>query len=287
VNSVGNQRFRFERRLSARTDAAVWLARDVTTDELVAVKQLSKRGSADPTTRRRFARGIRLARRLNHRHIVKILDADPTGPRPYLVEEYVPGEPLDHILRRGHLPPATAIRITGALARALGHIHGRGVVHGDVKPGNILIRNDGEVKLSDFDIARDLATPADANVFGSIHYMSPERVAGAPVTPSDDIYGLGVTFYEMVSGLRPFTGASPLEVAMAHRRGTVVPIRSVRDLSPAASAILSGMIATSAEDRYSNAGYVAMSLDAVLAHDRLAQNRLERLARTTHDQVAV
>lgn len=270
MNSVGNHRYRFERRLSAGTEAAVWLARDTRSGDPVAVKQLSKRGSADPTTRRRFARGVRLARRLDHRHVVRLLDADPTGPRPYLVDEYVPGETLEQILQRGHLPAATAIRITGALARALAHLHGRGVVHGDVKPGNVLVRNDGEVKLSDFDVARDLNTPADSHIFGSIHYMSPQRVAGAAVLPSDDIYGLGVTFYEMVSGRRPFTGANPLEVAMAHRRGTVVPIRTVRALSPAAAAILSGMIATSADDRYGSAGYVAMSLDAVIAHDSIA-----------------
>ncbi len=271
MTTVGNQRYRLERRLSAGRDAAVWLARDLRLGRFVAVKRLSKRASGDPVARARFTRGISLAARIDHQHVVKLLDADHDGPRPYLVEEFVPGEALDQILRRGHLPPATAIRIVGALARALGHIHGRGVVHCDIKPSNILIRNDGGVKLSDFGIATEVGGPSPDGVFGSIHYMSPQRVAGAPATPQCDIYGLGVTFYEMVSGAKPFDGMNPLDVAIAHRRGSALPIRSQGDLSPAAAAVLNGMIATSQNERYRSAGYVAMSLDAVVAHnDRVA-----------------
>lgn len=264
MTTLGNQRYRLERRLSAGERSGVWQARDLHAGIPVAIKRLTKRSAADHLVRARFVQEMVLTSRFDHPNVIRVLDTDPHAARPYIVEELVPGESLDQVLRRGHLPPTTAIRITGALARALGHIHGRGVVHCDVKPANILIRNDGEVKLTDFGIAIDTARPTPG-VFGSIHYMSPQRVEGAVPTPQCDIYALGVTFYEMVGGRRPFTGSTPFEVALAHRRGTPAPIRALAELSPATAAIMSGMMAADPAERYASAGYVAMGLEASLA----------------------
>jgi serine/threonine-protein kinase len=130
-------------------------------------------------------------------------------------------------LRRGHLPPTTAIRIAGALAWALSHVHDRGAIHCDVKPANILVRNDGQVKLADFGIATPTGRHHDGTVFGSIHYMSPERLVGNAPSPACDVYALGVTLYETITGRRPFTGDSALEVALSHQRANVTgPHRS-------------------------------------------------------------
>ena len=203
---------------------------------------------------------------MHHPSIVEVLDADAAAQRPYLVMEWVEGESLHRVLRRGHLPPSTAIRIAGALARALSHVHDRGAIHCDVKPANILVRNDGHVKLADFGIATPHGSVHDGTVFGSIHYMSPERLIGAAPSPACDVYALGVTLYEMITGRRPFTGSSPFEVALAHRRTDALPTATFGRIPATVDEVIRTALAQDPRDRYQSAAYFAMELDAADRH---------------------
>ncbi|MDH3499435.1 MAG: serine/threonine protein kinase [Acidimicrobiia bacterium] len=255
-------RYRLESRLTTSTTTSVWRATDLSLGRPVTVKRLRARAAADDGVRRRFTGEIQISASMHHPSIVEVLDADPAASRPYLVTEWVEGESLRKVLRRGHLPPSTAIRIAGALARALSHVHDRGAIHCDVKPANLLVRNDGQVKLADFGIATPIGSRHDGTVFGSIHYMSPERLIGGAPGPGCDVYALGVTLYEMMTGRRPFTGASPFEVALAHRRTNALSSGRFGRIPASADTVLRTALAQDPRDRYQSASHFAMELDA-------------------------
>jgi len=204
----------------------VWRARDEVLDRTVAIKILKAEYAADPSFLERFRTEARHTAGLSHPGIANVFDygeAPPAGggdPMPFLVMELVDGEPLSTLLHReAPLPPDRALDIVGQAALALQAAHDAGVVHRDVKPGNLLIRPDGVVKVTDFGIARAIdAAPVTQTgmVVGTAAYLSPEQAAGRPLTPASDIYGLGVVTYECLSGRRPFDDGSPVAVAMAH-----------------------------------------------------------------------
>jgi len=204
----------------------VWRARDEVLSRNVAVKVLKAEYAADPSFLERFRAEARHTAALSHPGIANTFDygeAPPAGggdPLPFLVMELVDGEPLSALLsREAPLPPDRALDIVGQAGLALQAAHDAGVVHRDVKPGNLLIRPDGVVKVTDFGIARAVdAAPVTQTgmVVGTAAYLSPEQAAGKPVTPASDIYALGVVTYECLSGRRPFDDASPVAVAMAH-----------------------------------------------------------------------
>ena len=199
--------------------ALVYRAHDDLLDRGVAVKVLRSGFAADPEFISRFRQEARAAASLHHPNIATVYDTGTDEGADFIVMQLVDGEDLEHILERdGRVPLNVALRIVVDVARALQAAHERGIVHRDIKPANILVDRDGDVRVVDFGIAR----AADAAVgittagviLGSAQYVSPEQVAGGQISPSSDIYSLGVVLYESITGQRPFDGPSPAAVAL-------------------------------------------------------------------------
>jgi serine/threonine-protein kinase len=229
-------RYRLTRRIAVGGMAAVWEGVDTTLERPVAVKTLSEPYAADPSFVERFEAEARAAAGLSHPNIVGVFDFGRDDGHEFIVMELVDGETLAERLRRdGALPPEEAARLAATVADALDAAHRGGIVHRDVKPGNILLTRDGEVRVSDFGIAtsvdQDTLAHADA-MLGTAAYIAPERISGLPATPASDIYSLGVVLYLMLAGRPPFEGDSPVALAMAHANDEPPPIRDVRPEVP-------------------------------------------------------
>ena len=190
--------------------ADVYLARDRLLDRQVAVKVLSPAFASDPTNFERFRREAQSAAGLNHPNIVAVYDWGEDDDAPFIVMEYVPGQTLrDLIQAYGWLSPNEAARIAAEIADALSFAHEHGVVHRDVKPGNVLIAPQGQVKVTDFGIARaETGDPLTktGSVLGTATYFSPEQAQGFALDGRSDVYALGVVLYEMVTGTHAFDG---------------------------------------------------------------------------------
>lgn len=201
--------YALERELGRGGMGVVFLARELSLDRMVAIKVLPPSLADDPPTRERFLREARTAAQLSHPNIVPIFRADAMDGLAYFAMGYVDGENLaERLTSRGPLPPAEAVRILREAAWALAYAHARGVVHRDVKPENIMLeRGTGRVTVTDFGIARDVRAKnltADGTVLGSVHYMSPEQVAGDALDGRSDLYALGVVAFQLLSGRLPF-----------------------------------------------------------------------------------
>lgn len=205
----------------ARSNDIVYEAHDPQTGRRIAIKELAIPPGLVGQARRerieRFRREGRAAGVLSpHPHIVTIFDVDNEGDRYFIAMEYLEGQPLRDILQmEGPLPVERAIRVALQVCDALQHAHARGVIHRDIKPDNIHVLPGDVVKLTDFGIARIAADPSitsDGQVFGTPSYMSPEQIAGKPLDARTDIYSLGVTLYEMLTGRKPFTGDSVVTI---------------------------------------------------------------------------
>ncbi|MGZ6260908.1 MAG: serine/threonine-protein kinase, partial [Candidatus Limnocylindrales bacterium] len=202
------QRYRLAQRLAAGASATVWLARDERLGRPVAVKVLHTHLLPDAISRERFMAEARAAAVLSHPGIVSVHDVVSDGELPAIVLEYVAGSSLAaRLARRGRLAPREAARIAAEVAEALDYAHRHGIVHRDVKPGNILVDGDGRALLVDFGIARSLQDAArdtsSGVVVGTLRYMAPEQLQDGPTTPAGDIYALGVVLYEMLVGHPP------------------------------------------------------------------------------------
>jgi eukaryotic-like serine/threonine-protein kinase len=218
-------RYQLCRPLATGGMGQVWQAIDQVLDRPVAVK-LPHATATDHRFVSRLRAEARRAAAVSHPGIAGVFDygeattADGAGPIPYLVMELVDGQPLSALLaRQERLGLDRSLAIVGQAAVALGAAHRAGLVHCDVKPGNLLVRRDGVVKVIDFGVARapgeQAGDSADA-VSGTVAYLSPEQAAGQPAAPASDVYGLGVVAYECLAGRRPFTGEHPIAVALAH-----------------------------------------------------------------------
>jgi serine/threonine protein kinase len=238
--------------------AEVYLAHDRLLDRSVAVKVLSAGFASDPTNFERFRREAQSAAGLNHPNIVAVYDWGEDDDAPFIVMEYVPGQTLrDLIQGYGHLSPNEAARIAAEIADALSFAHEHGVVHRDVKPGNVLITPQGQVKVTDFGIARaETGDPLTktGSVLGTATYFSPEQAQGFALDGRSDVYALGVVLYEMVTGTAPFTAASPVSVAYKHvREEPVTPSTIVRDIPGAMDRIVLTAMAKDTAARYQSA----------------------------------
>ncbi|HET9083474.1 MAG TPA: protein kinase [Candidatus Limnocylindrales bacterium] len=249
--------------------ATIHEAMDLRLERPVAVKLLRPEAAADADLADRFRREALAATVLRHPNIVACLDTGTDDGQPYLVMDLVDGEDLAARLKRGgRLAPAYAARIGLDVARALGVAHVRGIVHRDVKPGNILLASDGRAMVTDFGIAR-LAADAEAarpgTTLGSVHYFSPEQAKGATTTPASDVYGLGLVLFEALTGTRAFSGDTTDAIALA-RIGAVAPSpRSLRPEVPAdLDAVVRRALAPEAADRYANGNAMAAALEAAI-----------------------
>jgi serine/threonine-protein kinase len=238
--------------------ADVYLAHDRLLDRRVAVKVLSAQFASDPVNVERFRREAQAAAGLNHPHIVSVYDWGEEDGTSYIVMEYVPGETLREILQTyGRLGPMDAARITAEIADALSFAHAHGVVHRDVKPGNVLVTPQGQVKVTDFGIARaDSSEPLTKTgaVLGTATYFSPEQAQGFALDGRSDVYALGVVLYEMLTGVAPFVANSPVSVAYKHVREAPAPPSSVvPDLPGAMDRIVLTALAKDVDARYQSA----------------------------------
>jgi serine/threonine protein kinase len=200
--------------------AYVFRARDILLDRYVAIKVLREDYSNDPLFQERFRQEARAAASLSHPNIVTVHDFGMDGGKLYIVMEYVPGTDLKTMLRqRGRFSVPEAVALMVQACAGIGYAHRAGLVHCDVKPHNMLVTPDGRLKVTDFGIARALATlhPAEEDVvWGSPLYFSPEQAAGQLPTPASDVYSLGVVLYELLAGTPPFRGETPQELARLH-----------------------------------------------------------------------
>jgi serine/threonine-protein kinase len=207
------------------------------------------------------------AARLDHENIVRIHDVDEEGGRLFIVMEYVEGEDLDaHLKRKGALPMRRAVEIAREVTRALEHAHAAGVVHRDVKPANILLGKNGRVKITDFGLAQDVGHRESGDfVLGTPWYISPEQVQGKAVDGRSDVYSLGVTLYQMLTGRRPFEGKSPDSVVRKHIEKPRPLLRLRRPALPSAlETTVHRMMAVDPKDRFATASDLRRALESLL-----------------------
>ena len=233
----------------------VYRARQRSLDRVVAIKLLASHLASNEQFVRRFVREARLAARVNHPSIVQVFDVGQWRGRHYIVMEYVQGRGLDRIIPSGgplseKRAASIAIQIAGALQQA----EARGIVHRDIKPGNIVVTADGVAKLADLGLALARGEDSEENV-GTPYYMSPEQARNDPdLDVRADIYSLGCTLFHAVTGRPPFEGATALETARMHAESPAPDARTYRaDLSPAFSALLRRMMAKRPDDRFRDA----------------------------------
>ncbi len=260
--TVFNDRYELHRKLARGGMADVYLAKDLLLDRQVAVKVLFPEYARDATFVERFRREAKAAANLNHPNIVAVYDWGEQLGTYFIVMEYVEGQPLSEIIHHGGaMEPARAAEITCDVADALAFAHRNGVVHRDIKPGNILITPLGQVKVADFGIAQAGASEATqasltqvGAVMGTATYFSPEQAQGRPVDPRSDLYSLGCVLYEMLTGRQLFTGETPLAIAYKHVQEPPVPPRQYApQVPPALEAIDLRLLAKDPDHRYASA----------------------------------
>ena len=244
--------------------AEVYRARDLRLDRIVAIKTLRPDLARDATFQARFRREAQSAASLNQPSIVAVYDTGEdmaTGtPIPYIVMEYVDGRTVRDLLIDGHrLLPERSLEIVSGVLRALEYSHQAGIVHRDIKPGNVMVTRNGDVKVMDFGIARAMgdaqATMTQtAQVIGTAQYLSPEQARGERVDARSDLYSTGCLMYELLTGRPPFTGDSPVAIAYQHvRENPIPPSRLDPDIPPWADAIVLKAMAKAPGDRYQSA----------------------------------
>ncbi|MDQ4129942.1 MAG: Stk1 family PASTA domain-containing Ser/Thr kinase, partial [Actinomycetota bacterium] len=250
-------RYQLDRLIGRGGMAEVWAAHDQVLEREVAVKLLSSRFSEDAQFQQRFRREAQHAASLNHPNIVAAYDTGDHEGLPFIVMELVRGRSLQQIQETGGLTEERALEVCADVCSALGYAHQRGLVHRDVKPGNILVASDGTVKVTDFGIARAVTSQTvtqTAAVLGTAAYLSPEQAQGAPVDARSDIYSLGIVLYELLAKRQPFQGDTAVGVAYQHVQEAPIPPRQLDpSISPSAEAIAIKALAKNPSNRYETA----------------------------------
>jgi eukaryotic-like serine/threonine-protein kinase len=262
-------RYRVERELGRGGMAKVFLGTDTVLGRTVAIKLLAPQFADDDGFVQRFRREAQAAARIGHPHIVSVFDTGSDDGVHYIVMEYVEGRTLaDFLSGGGRIMPDRAIDIAGDVLTALEAAHAQGVIHRDIKPGNIMLNPKGEVKVTDFGIAR-VTTTADtvaqtAAILGTASYLSPEQAQGQPVDGRSDIYSLGCVLYEMVTSRPPFLGDSPVAVASKQVLEQPIPPSKLNpDVTPELDAVILRSLAKNPANRYQSAEEMRADLDRV------------------------
>ena len=235
IGSVFDGRYRIERKLGAGGMADVYLAEDQELGRRVAIKILNDRHAADDSFIERFRREAKNAAGLSHPNIVSIYDRGEAEGTYYIAMEYLDGRSLKElIVGRGPAPIKISIDYARQILAAVGFAHKHGIVHRDIKPHNVLVGPEGRLKVTDFGIARSGASQMTevGSIIGTAQYLSPEQARGAPVDQTSDLYSVGVVLYEMLTGQVPFTGDTPLEIAMKHLSEVPKPPSELRPEVP-------------------------------------------------------
>ncbi|MFD2133078.1 Stk1 family PASTA domain-containing Ser/Thr kinase [Pseudogracilibacillus auburnensis] len=226
-----SERYRIKRTIGGGGMANVYLARDIILDRDVAIKVLRLEFANDPEFIERFDREAQAATSLSHPNIVNIYDVGEEDHILYMVMEYIDGFTLkEYIMQNGPLPVEEALEVMKQLTDAIAHAHANGLIHRDIKPQNILMDRFGNVKVTDFGIAIALSATSltqTNSILGSVHYLSPEQARGGMATKKSDIYSLGIVLYELLTGQLPFSGQSPISIALKHLQNETPSVRSL------------------------------------------------------------
>ncbi|MEV8516124.1 protein kinase [Dactylosporangium sp. NPDC051484] len=254
-------RYRLDERIAGGGMGDVWRGTDEVLGRTVAIKVLLSALMEEPGFAERFRGEARTMATINHPGVVDIYDYGSENGTAFLIMEYVEGDALSRTLSRvGRLTPARAMALIAQAADALHAAHEKGIVHRDVKPGNLLVRPNGTLVLTDFGIARSAAVAqltAAGSVLGTASYISPEQASGAQATPLSDVYALGVVAYQCLSGVRPFEGENPLEIAMRHVREMPPPLPA--DIPPPVAQLVERAMAKDPAARWPSAAALAQA----------------------------
>ena len=261
-------RYRLEQQIAVGGMGEVWVAHDVSLARDVAVKVLREEFVGDSGFLDRFRTEARNSASLSHPNIAQLFDYGEQDGSAYLVMELVMGEPMSDLLERQPVLPASVLLpILAQTSRALHAAHAAGVVHRDIKPGNILLGRAGRVKITDFGVStavNQIPMTATGMVMGTAQYLSPEQAVGRPATPSSDLYSLGIVAYEALAGHRPFTGPTVVDIAVAHVKPPVPPLPASVD--PALAALVLRLLSKDPADRPRSATALARAFDGLAEH---------------------
>ncbi len=265
VGKVLGNRYEILERLGGGGMAIVYKGRDTMLNRLVTIKVLRPEYTSDEDFVRRFRREARSVASLSHPNIVNIYDVGQESDVYYLVMEYIDGENLKTLIKReGPLPLEKALQFAGQICDALDHAHENNIVHRDVKPHNILITKTGRAKLTDFGIALEAGTATMTStdtILGSVHYISPEQAKGEQAGAASDIYSMGIVLYEMLTGRVPFTGDSPIAIALCHVQNTPELPSKLRPGIPAGvEKVVLKALSKEPQDRFPTAGEMSQVL---------------------------
>ncbi|HKD35025.1 MAG TPA: Stk1 family PASTA domain-containing Ser/Thr kinase [Gaiellaceae bacterium] len=269
IGTVFDGRYRIVRKLGTGGMADVYLAEDQELGRRVAIKILNDRHAADDQFVERFRREAKNAAGLSHPNIVSVYDRGTAEGTYYIAMEYLDGRSLKElIVSRGPAPVKTAVEYARQILAAVGFAHRHGIVHRDIKPHNVLVAGDeGRLKVTDFGIARSGASQMTevGSIIGTAQYLSPEQARGAPVDQTSDLYAVGVVLYELLTGQVPFTGDTPLEIAMKHLSEVPKPPSELRPEVPHdLDLVVLRALAKDPADRYQTAEEMDADLDRVL-----------------------
>src|SRR5256714_11312271 len=252
-------RYRLDERIAGGGMGDVWRGTDEVLGRTVAIKVLLPALLEEPGFAERFRGEARTMATINHPGVVDVYDYGSENATAFLIMEYIEGDALSRTLSRvGRLTPARTMALLAQAADALHAAHANGIVHRDVKPGNLLVRPNGTLVLTDFGIARSAAVgqlTAAGSVLGTASYISPEQASGAGATALSDVYALGVVAYQCLAGHRPFEGGNPLEIAMQHVRSQPAPLPN--DIPPTVRQIVERSMAKDPAARWPSAAALA------------------------------
>jgi eukaryotic-like serine/threonine-protein kinase len=290
IGKLFDGRYRIERKLGSGGMAEVYLAEDEELGRKVALKILNERHARDEQFVERFKREARNAASLSHPHIVRIYDRGQFDETYYIAMEYLDGPTLKELLvRKGPTPPLTAIKFAREILSALAEAHRHDIVHRDIKPHNVIVSPDWNVKVTDFGIARSGASQMTeaGSIVGTAQYLSPEQARGKPVDQRSDLYSVGIVLYEMLTGTVPFTGDAAVEIAMKHLSNIPEPPSTRREgISPDLDAVVMRALAKDPEQRYASADEMDADLARVARGVAVSQQTSETMTQVLADAEA-
>ncbi len=270
MSKILSNRYEIIEKIGSGGMAIVYKAKDLLLNRIVAIKILHEQFTADEEFVRRFRREAQSAASLSHANIVSIYDVGKDGETEYIVMEHIEGQNLKDIIRN-YAPLSTeqTLELGIQIAEAIRHAHEHHIIHRDIKPHNILVTEDGRIKVTDFGIARAVSAATmthTGDIVGSVHYLSPEQARGIQTNEQSDLYSLGIILYELLTGKVPYDGETPISIALKHLQELAVPPSKLNArVSPALENLVMRSIAKSPDQRYATAKDLLQDLRKVQA----------------------